>query len=826
MKKILLFFTLLFLGNVAFAEKAPDVLNPEAVSRYTDMSIYYLSQLFGTVGNVLVGGEAQMMGKLFYQLNWGIFLITSIIIFYAVMMGTLKLASEGVTMQPGKSALFSLAKLSLGISLVIPSAATGYCVMQQIVMYVVVKGVGMADSIWAAGLDYLKEGGTTWQYRGSGNTTDVYTKLLNQENRKALLDTDKLAPQIFQNAVCMIGSRERQSTYGDLANAGGALGGTYNLFYDVQEDTEKRTFNFPGLNDNSVAAGSSCGKISWEIKDSCTSSKNSAAKCAITRAAVSKLIYALMPAARQYYCYKSGGQGTCAGIDSISNYKETLAPYLISALIGYYSTVKAFADMSEGELDQSRRGFVDNAKRDGWIVAGRYYWDIMRLARTEEGVSQLDTYATTLVQAGPTNASTAGNLKDIIAAAKTDFNLTYKSQEFSRYLDGVTTDSGRELTQRNSGWIIHPGAIVGVSLPVAPFNPGLGATLFATTVGINYIGKLFNDWSSYKYNPIQFLYKVGQECIKLTLVIWIAGGALIAGFTIAWSVCAASNPMGYGSQAVVEWVKPILMMIATMLWMAGFFLCYYVPLYPFMVFLFASFGWFISVIEAMVAAPLVALGLAHPDSHDLLGKSEQAIMLLLSVFIQPSLLVIGLIGGIILSYVSFELLIYTFSAFIGDVMTNSGSAVQSTTDIVAAVQSSALYNNGASLGGANILVAPVLLIVFCVLTYTLLTQSFSLVYLLRDNVMKWIGAPTTGVPSVEQMLSDTRGAISQGGSRTGEAGSSSVSGGLGTSSGVAESINNYKGGQKGNQVTVPGGGKGDGAGGAGGAAGGGAMPVA
>ncbi len=41
----------------------------------------------------------------------------------------------------------------------------------------------------------------------------------------------------------------------------------------------------------------------------------------------------------------------------------------------------------------------------------------------------------------------------------------------------------------------------------------------------------------------------------------------------------------------------------------GIFLGYYLPLYPYMLFTFGVIGWIIIVIEAMVAAPLVAMGI-------------------------------------------------------------------------------------------------------------------------------------------------------------------------------------------------------------------------
>ena len=68
----------------------------------------------------------------------------------------------------------------------------------------------------------------------------------------------------------------------------------------------------------------------------------------------------------------------------------------------------------------------------------------------------------------------------------------------------------------------------------------------------------------------------------------------------------------------------------------------------------------IAVVESMVAAPLVAMGVTHPEGHDLLGKSEQAIMLLLGVFIRPSTMIIGLILSITLTYIMVGFFNYGF----------------------------------------------------------------------------------------------------------------------------------------------------------------------
>ena len=76
----------------------------------------------------------------------------------------------------------------------------------------------------------------------------------------------------------------------------------------------------------------------------------------------------------------------------------------------------------------------------------------------------------------------------------------------------------------------------------------------------------------------------------------------------------------------------------------------------------------------MLAAPLVAFGLTHPEGHDFLGEAKQGAILLLGVFLRPVLMVIGLIAGMILSYVALRIVVYTFSGLAIDLFATTPSS--------------------------------------------------------------------------------------------------------------------------------------------------------
>ena len=751
MKKWLLLIIMIFTATGAFASSG-SVLNPDAVNHYTDISIFYLSQLFGTVGSILTGDHSQMMGKLFYVLNWGVFSISGVLVGYTTFLSTMKMATEGITIQPGRSTVYAMIKLAIGVSLVIPNAATGYSVVQEVVMKTVVQGVGLADSIWNSAMDYLADGGTVFtapQNMTPNNKTSNshYDAIENSKNTDGLYGnttgdantTDlAFAATIFQNEVCMIGSRDTSS-----------ISGTVTPYYTAQLDPAHQQIRFPGLSDTDQS-GASCGTVSWALKNASDEQKS------IMQSAVTSLANDLMPIAKQYYCERYGNTNypngaVCSGIPQ-PHQQYGYAPTLFNAALNYFSAVQIIADAKNNQNNQKQNSLFNAAKRQGWLTAGRYYWDVMQQTGKSAGNQNLTAY----IPQNPPAANGTGAADQAFASLINTSGSTLTenyNQYFAAYkssvMNGSTSNSSdaTQQTSENSEDLVGDWSSAGLSFAAGP----LAGVMAMAFTHINKIGVLFSHPDS---NPIIFLNKIGQELLSITWQVWVMGAFAMAGVGLT-AIMSGESPVWAIFQNWAMWMRPLLMTAATLCLLAGFFLCYFIPIYPYMIFLFATVGWFVSVIEAMVAAPIVALGMAHPENHDFLGKAEQGLMLLLGIFMQPALLVIGMMGGIILSFVSFEILIYTFSAFITDVLTNSAKT-QFSSNIINSIQSSGIVASGVM----EILVVPLILIIFCSIIYTLITQSFSLIFVLRDNVMRWIGVPQSGLARPDQLADQTIGGAS------------------------------------------------------------------
>lgn len=96
---------------------------------------------------------------------------------------------------------------------------------------------------------------------------------------------------------------------------------------------------------------------------------------------------------------------------------------------------------------------------------------------------------------------------------------------------------------------------------------------------------------------------------------------------------------------------PLVLFVLTGLFVSGITFALIIPLTPFILFWAGKIAWLLLVLEALIAAPLMALGIAYPDGHDIFGIAEPGIKFSFNVVLMPVLLIIGLIVGIVLTYV-------------------------------------------------------------------------------------------------------------------------------------------------------------------------------
>src|SRR3990167_3615606 len=241
MRRLLYFFgviVLLFIAGSAFAQTTDSSFAQttdssisqayQAGSNMTppesDYSVAYLNQVFGTVGNVLAGGGSQIVGKMFKVFNEGVLVVAALWLAYTTITLVLNAAIQG-SFGGQKNIATILLRIAFGFALIIPSSTTGYSLLQDIFMKIVVQGVGLADKTWDKALDYLQYGGNLYIPPASLNQdTAIITNAMGtvttadpvnpppSNSPIAAPVVSGYASQIFVDEVCMLEAAQSNST--------------------------------------------------------------------------------------------------------------------------------------------------------------------------------------------------------------------------------------------------------------------------------------------------------------------------------------------------------------------------------------------------------------------------------------------------------------------------------------------------------------------------------------------------------------------------------------------------------------------------------------
>ena len=198
---------------------------------------------------------------------------------------------------------------------------------------------------------------------------------------------------------------------------------------------------------------------------------------------------------------------------------------------------------------------------------------------------------------------------------------------------------------------------------------------------------------------------------------------------------------------------PLLIFILTSLFTAGVQFAIMVPLMPYILFWAGQIAWLLGVLEAIIAAPIVMLGLAHPGGHEFMGHTVPAVRMLIGVMFRPVLMIIGMITGILLTY-----MVINFSA-------------QGFHTVAAGILN-AVPGDDATVQGT---MSCLLLFIYASFLVMAFQKCFSAIYVIPERVVEWIGgqAQRAGEAELQQVSQTTQqaaGGLAQAGGQTLQAG--------------------------------------------------------
>lgn len=441
--------------------------------------------------------------------------------------------------------------------------------------------------------------------------------------------------------------------------------------------------------------------------------------------------------------------------DSAGGSSTQLIAAIETAVRAYYATQQS-ADYT---------GFSNNATKFGWATAGFYYSPNLysraigadyqkNLRDSASSTSPTAPSAATLTEAGVPAAVkkylTETSDNSFAGAADTAYkNMKIGSKSKSTGAENPFFKMGNEQYACYEGecgvgdsaeierTLVAKGESVGgvggdIISGTGEFVGGAGRTIAKTgksistghkkltaaffqmkkTVEFIYEGDTFRLLAAGQ-DPVRTMAIAGGERMKKSVDILIATFFLVMTQTLATAFCSGKVPMAETIRQTGSLIIAGLFLVSTTAFLSGAIAGILIPMIPILIFTGGVLGWLIAVIEAFMAAPLLAIGLMWPsDGHDIFGRAEPGIMILLNIFFRPTLMVIGLMTGVAISWISIMFLMVAFNASIDN----------------------GWINYDALLGWVPII------FIFSALCMAIVIKAFSPIYEFPDRFLVWIGS--------------------------------------------------------------------------------------
>ena len=629
-----------------------------------DTSMLYLSEIFGPVGTLLPGSGSTLLSDLFGALNPMILALGIVFAAYAAFTGIINTAGEGEMLGKKMHSIWIPLRIVIGIAGLIPITSSGYCVIQVFVMWMATQGIGAADNIWNTAVDYIKAGKPIY-------VSTKYGAFANPAYETAV-------QTIFQSLTCQQSlyynypdqNPDGPPTTPDPVEKVNSKGNHYTISY---------TFGGNGDNGDPV----DCGTVTFSDDSINAGSVNSTMKEAIEQAMTS--IMPSLNAVAYYYVNYPIPDDTDDPVNYVDNatYDFVGSDYITNIEGTYNSALVSGA--SQDKSGDNNSDAWDWAEKYGWLTAGGLYFKIAKLN---------DSYSESTVELGIVKQWSDG-------FSPSDVPITTVKNDM--------TNAGNFITNLQATYYNNAG--------VDGYYPSSNSDHYNGTLTSlsNSINQDFeNSLGSDSKNPIVSAQSLGHKILIAVEICWLALMVLLGGAAAVDGLMASIQSGWLVQITLMSMVVPLFFFILGALTTLGMTLAVLVPLLPLTIFSIAAIGWMVVVIEAMVAAPLIMIGIMYPDGHEVWGKAEPAILIVVNMFLRPSLMIIGMLAGMLVSYVALSLVNMGFSATINTLHNTNNQSYTSMLE---------------SIGYLSVYVGLFLMV---------LNESFSLIIVVPDKVFRYL----------------------------------------------------------------------------------------
>lgn len=655
-----------------------------APSPGTDLALKYMSNSFGIEIDSVPMATLDSVVKGFQQImalySTAMLVIAGFILLYIVVAAVASTAHEGRVGGSGFNQIWAPIRLIVAIGLLVPlpmaGGYNGYNSGQYIVMNLAALGSSLASNIWVPFATALAD-------------------------KKDLIATPSLEPAAsavrgtMENEFCMVRYEALKTYFGysdvealPVTPQSFVNGGLTTIYYTTK----------------GADSSAYCGSTQYE-KTTATNTISQSISTDFEKA------FKTMQTSVRNLAVKLNDPTTYLYFDQsppdLGREDVTMAYFakeFSNIIIAYQTDLANAIDSAIKNRDTVSTNEIKKAVTDqGWAGAGLWFNTIARLNSEVMTASRgmPTSKAPSLVTPGnPTGKDPCALLPTELMSCKVEEGLKF----YNKAADAIpllypSLGYSASKGQGTVGSVFTPAVSAGLTndSSYAGIASGFIGQTINTMMTETFVGGPFGtigigaDAAISQTNPLAQLAQIGDWMINKCLILFGLAAFAPGGLSI---VIVSLAMLGFG---------------------AGLLLMYVTPLMPFIRFLFNIAGWLLNILEAVVAIPLVAVAHLSTKGEGISGDmARTTYFMVLSIFLRPSLMVVGLIAALMMFTLSIGILNDMYktavTGFMGTAVGNAG-------------------------GGFSIIIYTV---IYVAMAYGLCNLCFKLIEEIPNHAMNWI----------------------------------------------------------------------------------------
>lgn len=623
---------------------------PADGSACPDASVEILSQVFGPAVHKLAMGQGtggitsagNTLASMMEIFNSGIMLVAGLLISAIVVGSVLNTANDGEVMGKNWSTPNTILRVVTGGGMLLPTMS-GYSVLQMLVLTITLWAVGLANQVYRAGVEV---GILNGDLAVTSAQMGIADKTVNDSY--ALADFRVFAEGLTRSSYC---AHVANATYAMVSGQRPAI--QTDVKPDaVIEDTGRtgKQYLFADRNEATNLAGGSavCGSVTlYDFK-------------ADPQGAVREDVSSLQALRTAIYMAKS--QAMLSMVPAIQGWvatwpsnieqdgHETIQSNRLNEIVrdaeNKFQAELANNVRSDAALQKIMSAYVKGVTDEGWMYAGGFY---QKIGEVRGEVSKM------MVE--PVAISSGPNLNDlpksaqsravissvsvvpgiVIARALEKRTLVTSSDVAAVIQNGLSVEGGVDA--------IGPKAEGAMSAWVNNSMKGVMATLLGTSGDVDAIARIKAT------GDVLAVMSATGVLLDKTIYTGLSAARIVAATGGSVQIFGSGVNLEPAARGVLDWaqyvfLKPLGEMVS---WLdaLAFYFGVFLPSLPYTIFIVACVGFFLQVLQTLVAAPLWAMLHMTPE-RTFIGSQTHGYLLLLSLLVRPALMVVGLFAAFVL----------------------------------------------------------------------------------------------------------------------------------------------------------------------------------